>query len=406
MKNLPDIRPAGWFKGAVYGLLLTGMYWSALAYLFLKDWTRDDYSYGYIIPFVVLYLIWDRRERLTALPSRVSWFGFLLVGVALCLFWVGELGGEYFSLYMSLWLMIVGLCWLHLGWERLKEMAFPFIMMLTMFPFPNFLYTKRSLIKILAEEHPILVISAFIFRFHSEWVLLWSYLIFSSLVLFGFFLTEKNDWQLKRASFIDFSIKGKLRFLKDRHLLIVFSFRLLQMALPALLFASCFLAADIPVYFAYFALGAALILLLTLIFFNKWVRSAMRVTLYLLIPFVVYFSSDSCLAWMGVSAERIYNISFGVIAFLAILTIKFTRRTNSFKTTPMDFLIILFALVIPNIPDDSIRRYHMGMVAAKIIVLFFTYDVLMGELRENHKWLCLNTMGALSVVSIKGFCGL
>ena len=162
MTTLLHMAPAGWLKGAAYGLLLTGMYWSALAYLFLKDWTRDDYSYGYIIPFVVLYLIWDRRERLTALPSRVSWFGFLLVGVALCLFWVGELGGEYFSLYMSLWLMIVGLCWLHLGWDRLKEMAFPFVMMLTMFPFPNFLYTKISWqLKIISSRLGVAMMQAF-----------------------------------------------------------------------------------------------------------------------------------------------------------------------------------------------------------------------------------------------------
>ena len=267
------------------------------------------------------------------------------------------------------------------------------------------LYHNEAVMVIYALQ-AILVFSAFIFRFYPEGVLLWSYLTFSSLILFGFFLTERSGWQFKRSSFVDFSIKGKLRFFKDRRLLIVFSFRLLQMAMPALLFASCFLAADIPVYLAYFTLGAVLILLLTLVFFNKWVRPAMRTALYLVIPFVVFFSSNSGLEWMGASAGRIYNISFGVIAFLAILTIKFTRRSSSFQATPMDFLIILLALVIPNIPDDSIRRYHMGMVAAKIIVLFFTYDVLMGELRENHKWLCLNTMGALSVVSIKGFCGL
>ncbi len=61
---------------------------------------------------------------------------------------------------------------------------------------------------------------------------------------------------------------------------------------------------------------------------------------------------------------------------------------------------------IPNIPDFGIRQYHMGMMAAKIIVLFFSYDVLMGELRGNQKWLCLNTIGAFAIVSIKGFCGL
>ena len=267
------------------------------------------------------------------------------------------------------------------------------------------LYQNEAVIVIYTLQ-AILVIAAFIFRFHSEWILLLSYLIFSSLVLVGFSATERTGWEFKRSSFVDTRIKGKFRFLKERNLLIVFSFRLLQMALPALLFATCFLATGIPRYLTYCALGAALILLLTLIFFSKWVGSVMRVSLYLVIPFVVYLSSDNgrALAKM-IPAEQIYNVSFAAIAFLAILTIKFTRRTSGFRTTPMDFLILFFALVIPNIPDSGIRQYHMGLVAAKIIALFFTYDVLMGELRGNQKWLCLNTMGALAVVSIKGFCG-
>jgi len=142
--TLSGIAPVSWIKGAVYGLLLMGIYWSTLTHLIFNGWARDDYSYACLIPFVVLYLIWDKRERLAALPSKASWIGFILVGAALCLFWVGELGGEYFSLYMSLWLMITGLCWLHLGWDKLKEIAFALVMMLTMFPFPNFLYTKIS----------------------------------------------------------------------------------------------------------------------------------------------------------------------------------------------------------------------------------------------------------------------
>ena len=125
-------------------MLLLGMYYSTLTYLVAHDWMREDYSYGYMIPFVVLYLIWDKRARLAGVPSSPSWLGLIPLGLALCLFWVGELGGEYFSLYMSFWLMIIGLCWLHLGWNKVKEMGFAFVMMLTMFPFPNFLYTKIS----------------------------------------------------------------------------------------------------------------------------------------------------------------------------------------------------------------------------------------------------------------------
>ena len=252
----------------------------------------------------------------------------------------------------------------------------------------------------------ILVVSAFFLRFYSEWLLLLSYLIFSGLILLGFFVTEKSGWQLRRFSFIDKSIKGRLSFLKEEQLLIVFSFRLLQMALPAVLFASCFMAVDIPFYLAWSAVGAFLILLLTLVFFRKGMGAVLRIALYLVIPFVVYLSSDNDATLIGIPAEQIYNLSFGAIALLAILTLKFTRRTSGFRVTPMDFLILFFALVVPNIPDPHVVSYHMGLVAAKIIVLFFTFDVLMGELRNKHTWLCLNTMGALVVVSVKGFCGL
>lgn len=144
MDWLKKITPSGWIQGGIYAILLLVVYYDAIINLIQSDWLREDYSYGYLIPFVVLYLIWDKRERLSALPSRPSWAGFIWVAMAFCLFWIGELGGEYLTLYISLWLMITGLLWVHLGWHKLKELAFALIMLATMFPLPNFLYTKVS----------------------------------------------------------------------------------------------------------------------------------------------------------------------------------------------------------------------------------------------------------------------
>ena len=107
----------------------------------------------------------------------------------------------------------------------------------------------------------------------------------------------------------------------------------------------------------------------------------LRVVLFLLIPFAVYLSSTKGSNWLNAGQEQIYDLSYGVLALFAILTLRFTRRKAGFQTTPMDILILLFALILPNIPDPNIRSQHMGIVTAKIIVLFFCYDVLMGELR-------------------------
>ncbi|MBN1545810.1 MAG: VPLPA-CTERM-specific exosortase XrtD, partial [Syntrophaceae bacterium] len=137
----------------IYGLLLLGNYYSAMTYAVLHDWGRDDYSYCYLIPIVVLYLLWEKRVTLSALPSSGSWNAYFLFSFGLLLFWVGELGGEYLSLYLSFWCIVVSSLWMNLGWRKLKIVAFPLFVMLTMFPLPQFLNDKMTFkLKLLSSQ--------------------------------------------------------------------------------------------------------------------------------------------------------------------------------------------------------------------------------------------------------------
>jgi UDP-GlcNAc:undecaprenyl-phosphate GlcNAc-1-phosphate transferase len=87
------------------------------------------------------------------------------------------------------------------------------------------------------------------------------------------------------------------------------------------------------------------------------------------------------------------------------LTLRFTRRRKGFKIKPTDFLILFIALVVPNLPDVWIRSQRLGLFAAKMIVLFFSYEVLIGELRGNLGRLALATMAALAVIGVRAFVG-
>jgi len=136
--NVP-IKPVDLLRPALYAILLFFVYRTSLVYLFAK-WQDEDFTYCYIIPFIVLYLIWEKRGRLAALPSLPSWKGLYLLIPGLLLFWLGELGGEYTMLFISLWLVIVSLCWLHLGWRKLALIAFPLVYGLASFVPPNALY--------------------------------------------------------------------------------------------------------------------------------------------------------------------------------------------------------------------------------------------------------------------------
>lgn len=144
-----------------YGLLLGLLYYPSYTVMF-KWWQRDDYSYCFLVPVLVLYMLWERWQTLTATPSRPSWYGMapLLLGIAL--YWLGELGGEYFTLYTSSWFLLIGLCWLHLGWNKLKIIGFPLCLILAMFPPPNFIGTKITVsLKLLSSQLGVSILQFF-----------------------------------------------------------------------------------------------------------------------------------------------------------------------------------------------------------------------------------------------------
>ncbi|MGB2930342.1 MAG: hypothetical protein WBB70_15690, partial [Desulfobacterales bacterium] len=191
--------------------------------------------------------------------------------------------------------------------------------------------------------------------------------------------------------------------LKKEQTLIRSTFSAVEIALPMLLIFTCFLPADVPSYVSIMSIIFALMVFLSGMFKKEWAGGSLRLALYLLIPFLIYASESHRVAWAANGAFKYYNISFGILALLVILIVKFTRRTKGFKVTPMDFLILFAALVIPNLPDPKIQNFHMGMMATKIIVLFFSYEVWICELRGRLGRAGSSTIAALLVLAVRGF---
>lgn len=151
-----------------YALLLAGMYYSSFAYLG-RMWQRDDYNYCYLVPLVVLYLIWEQRKRLAAMRTSSSWAGLIPISLGIVFFWLGELGGEYTALFVSLWLLVVGLCWLHLGGRKIRIIGFPLFLLLAMFPPPNFLTSRLSLkLKLISSQIGVALMRLYGMTAHRE----------------------------------------------------------------------------------------------------------------------------------------------------------------------------------------------------------------------------------------------
>ncbi len=102
------------------------------------QWAVDTtYGYGYYIPPVAAYLVWDRRRALRATRAEGTWFGLpvLLLGLAALVF--GRIGGVALLARTSLIPVLFGLVLLLGGWRMARLVAFPVLFLGLMIPLPQ-----------------------------------------------------------------------------------------------------------------------------------------------------------------------------------------------------------------------------------------------------------------------------
>ena len=127
----------------IYCLLGISLFHEPLNRL-IDQMNNSDYTYSYFIPIIIAYIIFEKSKIIKELHVTHQWLGIAPLTLGILLYWLGELGGEYYTLYMSLLFIIIGITILHIGFERTKSLIFIFILIMTMFPFPHFIITKLS----------------------------------------------------------------------------------------------------------------------------------------------------------------------------------------------------------------------------------------------------------------------
>lgn len=245
----------------------------------------------------------------------------------------------------------------------------------------------------------VLIIFAIRFRYHYAWLFLAGYLLFSAALIGAFTLADKTGFRVPRYHLIDHIIKGKLKRIKVDNFIIRISFEISKLLLPLMFLFVCLLPGKIPGHASAAALGFGVFLVALWVFGRKWMGMGLRLVFYLAIPLVLYLGKGERAAWIGPEMLTGYHLLLVVSSFFVILTIKFSHR---FRVTPLDFLIIFIALVVPNLPDQFIRGQNLGFLAVELIVLLFGYEVLMTELRGKFDALTLSTLAGLAIVAIRG----
>lgn len=136
--------PATWLLAPVAALFLYLVFAAGLEHLVHVWRTREEYSYGFIIPIVVAFLVWQRKDRLERIRPAGSWIGVGLVAGGIAVGLAGKLAWSPLIVNYGFLLAVWGLAAAYLGWAGLRVIAAPLAMLLLMLPLPEFVLVALS----------------------------------------------------------------------------------------------------------------------------------------------------------------------------------------------------------------------------------------------------------------------
>ena len=242
---------------------------------------------------------------------------------------------------------------------------------------------------------------AYLLRWQSDTLIVPLYLILVGAVLALFIAS--------RYGLLPILIPQHARVRSDRWLSDLFSgpwlrdlpTRFLAVVVPLFLIATLFLPGQVPQDVGYLSTALFAIVLIGLLFLPRLAPYVVRGGLYMGSTFLFWVSDAS---WMQAVPliSRTYHIVFASIAVMVLLSMRFDSQ-GRFQTTPLDYLMVCLAMIFPFLPDVHTNIAAFGLFAAKLMVLFFSFELLLHAFSDRVKQLGLVSLCVLFGLGIRAW---
>ena len=135
-------RLPGLFVLAV--LLAFAAYFAGLHELVSRWSKQEEYSHGFFIPLISLWLLWQRRDALRASMGRPAWSGLLLVLLSIGMLVLGEITAIFILVQYGFLLCLLALILCLGGMPLLRVTFLPVLLLLFAVPLPYFVDSQLS----------------------------------------------------------------------------------------------------------------------------------------------------------------------------------------------------------------------------------------------------------------------
>ncbi len=251
-----------------------------------------------------------------------------------------------------------------------------------------------------------MVLTAYRLRYCSDWLILLSSFGLGGVVTLFFYLSGRFQWRWQRLDKGEYgSLQKRLAELNKLTIMLKILFRLLKLNFVLILLLIVLPVATVPGWLAGFALVAAGLLLVGMRMQGKYYGLSLRFAVYLLLPPLVYFGAANAshsVVGLWCESKIILNSVFIALIVFTLLLLKLTRRSG-YKSTPLDLIILMVAILVPMLIPIAQTGVNMGMVAVRIIAVFFAFEVIVEESRGRNLGFGSVVLAFLLIVCLKWF---
>ncbi len=131
-----------------------------------------------------------------------------------------------------------------------------------------------------------------------------------------------------------------------------------------------------------------------IVFRNKPCNWVERVAVHVMIVLSIYFGTNS----VGSHVDMV-QISMLLLCAAIIAVLIFGHSRKKFVGSPLDFLLIATAIVIPNLPNSPISDPSLSVLIIKLIILFYCIEYVLFNVNKNW-WAIRSTLVLSACVPI------
>lgn len=126
-------------------LSLLACYAGVLRGMAQQWWTDEDMGHGFLVPVVILWIVWRERDRWRTVPAEPALWGFAWIAAGAALQLAGAVGVGLFAGALGFLCSTFGVIVCFGGFARARAWAFPLLLSLFMLPKLAIVYNQVTL---------------------------------------------------------------------------------------------------------------------------------------------------------------------------------------------------------------------------------------------------------------------